>query len=263
MNSVLTTGRGRNGFTLIELLVVIAIIAILAAILFPVFLKVRARARLGRCMAHLKQCGAACIIYCDANDGRFPIGPITDMNGNIIRGWSEGQCVGGTFGHLDDPQRTPYTPPQFRPLNRYVKSIEFFHCVSEQLQDCAGIPNTTPWYRFGNSYNFHLQFTYGSFFYTLSSPSGGRKMSELTKPRRMIMMGERAIHYWTGVLKDTPDPKCLYQPPFLGHANDLPWTPIVFCDGHVEYIMMEPGLTGQKWALAQKGWCPSYPNEGD
>jgi len=60
------------GFTLIELLVVIAIIAILAAILFPVFAKARSRAHLTRCMNNVKQMATAFIMYADDNKGYYP-----------------------------------------------------------------------------------------------------------------------------------------------------------------------------------------------
>ncbi len=56
----------RRGFTLIELLVVIAIIAILAAILFPVFAKARERAQTSRCISNEKQIGTAVMAYTDA-----------------------------------------------------------------------------------------------------------------------------------------------------------------------------------------------------
>ncbi|MBI3945020.1 MAG: prepilin-type N-terminal cleavage/methylation domain-containing protein, partial [Armatimonadetes bacterium] len=53
----------RRGFTLIELLVVIAIIAILAAILFPVFSRARERARAASCMSNMKQIGTMFSMY--------------------------------------------------------------------------------------------------------------------------------------------------------------------------------------------------------
>ncbi|MFQ6098960.1 MAG: DUF1559 domain-containing protein, partial [Armatimonadota bacterium] len=60
----------RNGFTLIELLVVIAIIAILAAILFPVFAKAREKARQTSCMSNLKQIALAARAYSSDYDER-------------------------------------------------------------------------------------------------------------------------------------------------------------------------------------------------
>ena len=61
----------RKGFTLIELLVVIAIIAILAAILFPVFAKAREKARTSSCASNLKQLGLAAMMYVQDYDEKF------------------------------------------------------------------------------------------------------------------------------------------------------------------------------------------------
>jgi prepilin-type N-terminal cleavage/methylation domain-containing protein/prepilin-type processing-associated H-X9-DG protein len=62
----------RDGFTLIELLVVIAIIAILAAILFPVFAQAREKARQTTCLSHHKQLGTALMMYTQDYDEIFP-----------------------------------------------------------------------------------------------------------------------------------------------------------------------------------------------
>jgi len=78
--------RRRSGFTLIELLVVIAIIAILAAILFPVFAQARAAARKTQCLSNVKQMSLGMLMYAGDYDERFP-------------GWSWGfYCNGGNNG---------------------------------------------------------------------------------------------------------------------------------------------------------------------
>ncbi len=66
--------RHRSGFTLIELLVVIAIIAILAAILFPVFERARAKAHQASCQSQLKQIGLAFLMYAQDYDELLPEG---------------------------------------------------------------------------------------------------------------------------------------------------------------------------------------------
>ena len=74
----------KKGFTLIELLVVIAIIAILAAILFPVFAQAREKARQTSCLSNCKQLGTALQLYVDDYEETFPcmgIGGITAPDG--------------------------------------------------------------------------------------------------------------------------------------------------------------------------------------
>src|SRR5947209_14024732 len=88
----------RRAFTLIELLVVIAIIAILAAILFPVFARARASARRITGLSNLNQLGKAMLMYAQDNDEQFPH-------------WNYGTdtCGGGNDGHSNAlaKQRSP------------------------------------------------------------------------------------------------------------------------------------------------------------
>jgi prepilin-type N-terminal cleavage/methylation domain-containing protein/prepilin-type processing-associated H-X9-DG protein len=83
--------RRTGGFTLIELLVVIAIIAILAAILFPVFAQAREKARQISCLSNSKQIGMALIMYAQDYDEQFPTGrfhPLTPNPADYGKGWA-------------------------------------------------------------------------------------------------------------------------------------------------------------------------------
>src|SRR5438132_5762988 len=71
-----------TGFTLIELLVVIAIIAVLAAILFPVFARAREKARQTSCLSNQKQIAMAVLMYIDDYDETFPF--VLDHSANDI-----------------------------------------------------------------------------------------------------------------------------------------------------------------------------------
>ncbi|MCC2670450.1 MAG: prepilin-type N-terminal cleavage/methylation domain [Armatimonadetes bacterium] len=105
----------RKGFTLIELLVVIAIIAILAAILFPVFARAREAARGTQCKSNLKQMGTAFNMYTADYDQMYPINNPTP---------STGDCNVETT-------RTSYGGTVANSLQPYVKNTQLFTCPSD------------------------------------------------------------------------------------------------------------------------------------
>ena len=75
----------RRAFTLIELLVVIAIIAILAAILFPVYARLKEKAIRTLCLSNCKQLGTAFQAYVDDNDGKYPgYGGVAQPDGWVL-----------------------------------------------------------------------------------------------------------------------------------------------------------------------------------
>jgi prepilin-type N-terminal cleavage/methylation domain-containing protein/prepilin-type processing-associated H-X9-DG protein len=103
--------RNKTGFTLIELLVVIAIIAILAAILFPVFARARENARRASCQSNLKQIGLGFMQYTQDYDEKFPM-------------WAISSCYGGVCGPWDSTQP-------------YLKSLQILQCPSETTAGSA------------------------------------------------------------------------------------------------------------------------------
>ncbi len=81
--------RRAHGFTLIELLVVIAIIAILAAILFPVFARAREKARQSTCTSNLKQIDLGLLMYAQDYDERFPRLYSYENSSTELRWWED------------------------------------------------------------------------------------------------------------------------------------------------------------------------------
>jgi prepilin-type N-terminal cleavage/methylation domain-containing protein/prepilin-type processing-associated H-X9-DG protein len=103
----------KQAFTLIELLVVIAIIAILAAILFPVFAQARAKARQTSCLSNQKQLGLAIVMYVQDYDETFP-GLFQEGGTDNPPSFNSAQDFG--WAQLIQP---------------YVKNVQMFQCPSE------------------------------------------------------------------------------------------------------------------------------------
>jgi prepilin-type N-terminal cleavage/methylation domain-containing protein/prepilin-type processing-associated H-X9-DG protein len=114
----------RRGFTLIELLVVIAIIAILAAILFPVFARARENARRTSCASNLKQLGIGLMMYAQDNDETLPKVYITNHAGEF----PGGKWFASPYDHWLFWPQIAYT---------YTKSLDMLYCPSRPLPNAA------------------------------------------------------------------------------------------------------------------------------
>ena len=108
----------RSAFTLIELLVVIAIIAILAAILFPVFARARENARRSSCQSNMKQMGLGILQYAQDYDENIPRNWVGIGNTGTDPNFSNGDPAGAKWMDVVQP---------------YVKSTQLFNCPSDSV----------------------------------------------------------------------------------------------------------------------------------
>ena len=223
----------RRGFTLIELLVVIAIIAILAAILFPVFAQAREKARATSCLSNEKQMGTALMMYAQDYDEGFPTW--SEYFYCATNGVATVPCA--AYPGLDTVDR--YWDAKLYP---YVKSGNpgntsapnwsgVWHCP-----DAAADTSPT-----GRSYGLNYAYVYD---YNPASPYAFRYLfiSDLDSPSSCIFVGDSG----QDGLMDMPHHFSGYQQHFnvvvtgVPNTRDRPWrhsdgANYVFLDGHAKY----------------------------
>ncbi|MCS6777488.1 MAG: type II secretion system protein [Chloroherpetonaceae bacterium] len=150
----------RHAFTLIELLVVIAIIAVLAGLLFPVFLTARGKAREIHCLSNLRQIGVSISMYAQDHDGLYPyaVDPADRYTPQIWAGFPEFQAQIPSMSMLHEV------------LQPYVKSRELFRCPADtgfDVEDFTGLEidptgnprnaRPTSYLKFGTSYYYRTE----------------------------------------------------------------------------------------------------------
>jgi len=141
-----------RAFTLIELLVVIAIIAILAAILFPVFAQAREKARSASCISNTKQSTLGVMQYVQDYDETFPLSNFS-VNGTTWAGASV-TTPADVFGHT--PQRDCFWSNS---INPYVKNFQIYRCPSaaKERSDVFGVSlSAAQGYGYSLTYNGYL-----------------------------------------------------------------------------------------------------------
>jgi prepilin-type N-terminal cleavage/methylation domain-containing protein/prepilin-type processing-associated H-X9-DG protein len=239
----------RHGLTVIELMVVIAVITILAAILFPVFAQVRARARQAACAANLHQLAQAGLLYLAEYDERFP------------------SCYRTPYGHSALDLHLTLQP--------YLRHWEVFYCPDRHTvrPDCVD-----RWGEFGAPVRcMGYGYNWGSGTGEMGSPTKGDGLvrggpalgqvvgvllCEVAQPSHCLFLGDTNDHdlltLWRdampGVWRGGPDGAAVnavgdpYEAPRHRRGNNF-----AFVDGHVQWLRFPGGawIDGGPWVVPE------------
>lgn len=226
--------RKHTGFTLIELLIVIAIIAILAAILFPVFARARENARRASCQSNLKQIGLGLLQYAQDNDERYPHCIMEQPAGDTFE--SNGESISGSIAwHLL--------------IQPYVKSLAVFTCPSNTKRTtrlnntgssaanfisvsyvCNGKGDVTSGLSIFYDWGGHAPMSraatgpYGTLL-------GGINLARIVSPAEVLLVFENT-HTSQGPYMNNYF--SLLSGQTVKMTNHVGMTNILFCDGHVK-----------------------------
>jgi len=235
-----------TGFTLIELLVVIGIIAILAAILFPVYAGAREKARQLSCTSNLRQLGTGITLYVQDYDESFPAYDSTSTD------WGAGPwgVNGQTLANYHSANRWV---PQ---LLAYVKSPQMFVCLSDA--DRNRNENIGYWQT-----PFPVSYGPNTLFFTPGGRNGGPltsvTLASVEQPTEKYLLGDcataygfdvenianlrysnygptRALNNWTPFQFVRAAKKALTDTPVGSVARHSEGSNILFADGHVKWV---------------------------
>lgn len=222
-----------RAFTLIELLVVIAIIAILAAILFPVFARARENARRTSCVSNMKQIGLGVMQYTQDYDERYPK-PLSGDWGGGVSGFelqTDPSMPGAMFNSTDN-QGDAWNNPLSRVktwmdfIYPYVKSSQLFICPSQEKGERA---------HYG--YSAAIGGVYRPEFSGGSSRQIPMSMAEAPRPAESVMVLDYVSYYGSWAVKSQ-------FTNYVDHSVEaerrlvsphLEGTSICFADGHAKW----------------------------
>lgn len=247
--------RRQKGFTLIELLVVIAIIAILAAILFPVFAKAREAARQTSCLSNMKQLGTALLMYMNENDMTLPCAYYEYAQSN---GANDGGLWSGRWGTTAADLPALEFGSIRTQLNPYVKSNAMWKCPSDSTCSPQWPPKADG--KLITSYPIRL------WFGTNTTPGYG-----------LVTSASAGYSFAESFFKDTSRVFAFHeQVPFHDFRDDpanpgpigYGWFPdvkvnLAFLDGHAKSTPVSKAYFHWNYWGLPAGWDPGHPRMGD
>ena len=220
--------NSKNAFTLIELLVVIAIIALLVALLFPVFSTIRGKARQSVCVSNLKQLGMAVAMYSADYDDRYPLGHAPADN---------------PLTKTDDDVYEMKLVDLIRPYIKNTKKEGIWRCQGDPSTPLVTADGTT---EFRVSYSVNAWFEYGMSLASVSQPAEKVYLLESTD--------DDHFHWWELGHPGKPSPILpLDQLPAkqlaeqVAQARHDKGANYLFADGHVKWARF-PNL----WGITQE-----------
>jgi prepilin-type N-terminal cleavage/methylation domain-containing protein/prepilin-type processing-associated H-X9-DG protein len=269
-----------KGFTLIELLVVIAIIAILAAILFPVFSRARAKAQQASCLANVKQLALACMMYATDHKDYLPFNTCGGWDNNWPGWWHYYPWTTAIF-----PYVMPGSTPRNYSTGPTVDAGQLFQCPSVpteatpswvQGQACPGVP--IAWCGYWCN-NVVMQYHVPGSAVTAGNVGHGASLDQIPSTSQVILLGDgmygntannrgdyniwscpysggwttsgwnypTSLTFW-----DSPTDNLPYQP-FRPHQEGANWG---FCDGHAKFLSLKQTNAGS-FGLSPAA-CQSY-----
>lgn len=215
--------KNKKAFTLIELLVVIAIIAILAAILFPVFAKAREKARQTSCTSNLKQIGLAIAQYAQDYDETLP--PLCpDFNNRRIQ-QTDTSMPGAHYMTSPDGNGGGYFWSWMDIIFPYVKNVQVFECPSARDK---------------------TQCSYGYNTFLNGWTSGPLSLGAINRPAEILLNMDYNTVYGT-FANPYEGPLLGWMKPYVVLHND--GLNCSFVDGHVKWYKWQTvwPATGDPW----------------
>ena len=225
----------RTGFTLIELLVVIAIIAVLAAILFPVFAQAREKARAIVCVSNCKQIGTALFMYVQDYDEKYPqehpstSNPVVDDNNAQL----EAEDYGSPFDKI-----LPYV------ASKDTSSTQLFVCPSDPdphgkgITDSSGscLSNNAPPPGPLSSYIINAYYLFGATLPQIDAPSQSIYVIERRSyANKVTDFCDVHYHPWLSEVELPTGPGDAINPVAVSFKRHNGGSSYVYADGHAKW----------------------------